>query len=430
MSRIAAKPTMKFPEIHKAILDSMGEGIYVIDRNLIILYANPASIELTGYPAEEAVGKPCYQIFCEQSIRCEDICPPKLAMREKMPILHKEAETRTKDGEIKLTQISFSPFYENGDGTCNGAVIVINDITELRKAEEKIKQQNVFLNTVIDAIPNPFYVIDPNNYRVIMANKAACPGGVPEGTTCHALTHHSTLPCSSDDHPCPVNQVILTGGPVTIEHIHCDNSGKCKDVEVHAFPVFNSDNKIVQIIEYSVDISDRKIAEKRLQELAYYDQLTGIPNRTLLYDCINRAMMTATREDGKLAVLYLDLDRFKSVNDQFGHEAGNNLLKEAGQRILACLRASDTVGRIGGDEFGVLLPRIVTKRGPIAIAERIIAALSQPFQCTAGECRIGASIGISLYPADGDTVDILLEKADAAMYLAKDEGTTSYRFWE
>ena len=421
---------MKFPDIHKAILDSMGEGIYVVDRDLIILYANPASVELTGYTAEESVGKPCYHIFCEQSIRCEDICPPKLAMREKMPILHKEAETRTKEGQIKLTQISFSPFYENGDGKCNGAVIVINDITELRKAEEKIKQQNVFLNTVIDAIPNPFYVINPNNYRVIMANKAACPGGVPEGTTCHVLTHHSTLPCSSDDHPCPVNQVMLTGGPVTIEHVHCDNSGKCKDVEVHAFPVFNCDNKILQIIEYTIDISDRKLAEKRLQELAYYDQLTGIPNRTLLYDRINCAMMTATRENGKLALLYLDLDRFKSVNDQFGHEVGNILLREAGQRILACLRESDTVGRIGGDEFAVLLPRIVSKRGPIAMAERIITALSQPFQCASAECRIGASIGISLYPADGDTVDVLLEKADAAMYLAKDEGATSYRFWE
>jgi PleD family two-component response regulator len=128
---------------------------------------------------------------------------------------------------------------------------------------------------------------------------------------------------------------MLTGGPVTIEHVHCDNSGKCKDVEVHAFPVFNSDNKILQIIEYTIDISDRKLAEKRLQELAYYDQLTGIPNRTLLYDRINCAMMTATRENGKLALLYLDLDRFKSVNDQFGHEAGNILLKEAGQRILA-----------------------------------------------------------------------------------------------
>jgi diguanylate cyclase (GGDEF)-like protein/PAS domain S-box-containing protein len=421
---------MKFPDIHKAILDSMGEGVYVVDRDLIILYANPASVKLTGYTAEESVGRQCYHIFCEQSSRCKDICPPKLAMREKRPILHKEAETRTKGGEIKLTQISFSPFYESGAGACRGAVIVINDITVLRKAEENVKQQNIFLNTVIDAIPNPFYVIDPNNYRVIMANKAACPGGLPEGTTCHVLTHHRAVPCSSDDHPCPVNQVRLTRRPVTIEHIHCDASGECQDVEVHAFPVFNSDNEIVQIIEYCVDISERKLEEKRLQELAYYDQLTGIPNRTLLYDRINRAIMTAKREKGKLALLYLDLDRFKSINDQFGHEAGNIVLKEAALRILACLRESDIVGRIGGDEFAVLLPKIASKRGSIAIAERIIGALSQPFQCAGAECRIGASIGISLYPVDGDTVDVLFEKADAAMYLAKDEGATSYRFWE
>lgn len=417
---------MKFNDIHKAILDSMGEGVYVIDEEMVILYANPAAETLTGYTVGESIGRKCRHIFCEESFRCEEGCPPKRAMQEQKPILHKEAETRTKEGEIKQTQISFSPFYEQGE--CLGTVIVIKDVTELRQAEERVKQQNLFLNTIINAIPNPFYVIDPVSHRISMANKAACPGGVPEGATCHAVTHRSAQPCRGDEHPCPVREVLRTGRHVTVEHVHYKAGGACKNVEVHAFPVFDDDNRIAQVIEYSVDISERKLAERRLKNLAYSDTLTGLANRALFFDRASHALAAAKRNRELFAVLFLDLDRFKAVNDRFGHEIGDRLLVETARRLDSCVREMDTVARMGGDEFAVILSRIASRESAVGTTKRIIASLSQPFALDGVTCAVGVSIGMSLYPSDGDDIDTLLKKADTAMYEAKEEGDSSYRF--
>jgi PAS domain S-box-containing protein len=249
---------MKFISIHEAILNSMSEAVYVIDRNMRIQYANPAAEQLTGYSIDESVGKHCNDIFCEQSYRCDNLCPSKIAMREMAPTLHREAETRTKSGDVRQTQISISPFYD--EEVCVGAVIVTKDISELKKAEENIEHQNAFLTAVIDAFPHPFTVVDAETYELKLANNAAYTGALPEHLTCHGLSHNNAAPCSSEDHPCPFEKVKATGLPVTVEHMHCGADGRCRDVEVHGFPIFDEKGNIVQMIEYSIDISERKQA--------------------------------------------------------------------------------------------------------------------------------------------------------------------------
>jgi PAS domain S-box-containing protein len=129
---------MKFVSIHEAILDSMSEAVYVVDRDMRIQYANPAAEKMTGYSLDESTGRHCDQIFCERSSRCEAGCPPMKAMLEQTPIFHREAETRNKKGDVRQTEISFSPFFD--DGQCIGAVIVIKDISDLKAAEVKIKR--------------------------------------------------------------------------------------------------------------------------------------------------------------------------------------------------------------------------------------------------------------------------------------------------
>jgi PAS domain S-box-containing protein len=257
--------TMNFYSLHETILASMGEAVYVIDRNLRIQYTNPAAEKLTGYSWDEAVGMDCHEVFCEQSHRCEDLCPPKKAMNEAAPILHRDAETRTKSGDVRQTQISISPFFDGA--VCIGAVIVIKDISELKKAEEKIRSQNKFLTAVIDALPHPFYVIDAETYRLKLANYAAYQGDRPEHLTCHQLSHDSSTPCSGAGHPCPLEKVKETGLPVTVEHAHRGADGGNRDVEVHGFPIFDDKGKITQVIEYSIDISDRKQAEADREKL-------------------------------------------------------------------------------------------------------------------------------------------------------------------
>ncbi len=260
---------MQFTSIHKTILNSMSEAVYVVDRTVRIQYANPAAEALTGHRIDDSIGRFCRDIFCEESFRCAEKCPPKQAMKEGRPILHREAETKNVSGELRQTQISISPYYEGAE--CVGAVIVIKDITELREAEERIKKQNEFLRTIIDALPHPFYVIDAQTYEVKLANNAAYAGELAEGVRCHLLSHHHSSPCSHDDHPCPLERVKETGGPVTVDHVHYDAGGATKDVEVHGYPIFDETGKIVQMIEYCVDTSERKTAarerEKLIQEL-------------------------------------------------------------------------------------------------------------------------------------------------------------------
>jgi PAS domain S-box-containing protein len=256
---------MKFINLHEAILNSMSEAVYVVDRDMDILYSNPAAELLTGFSPRESVGEVCHNIFCERSELCSDKCPPKRVMRDQAPILHRDAETRTKSGEVRQTQISISPFYEKDE--CVGAVLIIKDITELKVAEEKIRKQNLFLTAVIDALPHPFTVVDAETHKIKLANYAAYPGKLPENVTCRELFHYQDTPCSGSDKPCTCEQVKETGRPVTVEHRHCAENGACRDMEIHCFPIFDDQGKLVQVIEYCIDISERKQATAEREKL-------------------------------------------------------------------------------------------------------------------------------------------------------------------
>ena len=177
------------------------------------------------------------------------------------------------------------------------------------------------------------------------------------------------------------------------------------------------------------DITDRKQAEERIRSLAHYDSLTGLPNRALFYDRLSQAMGLAKRDRRALALLYLDLDRFKAVNDTLGHDAGDELLKDAAGRIRRQVRESDTVARLGGDEFTVILPKITSRDNAAEVSRKIVDVLRSPFYLgnQKQEARIGTSIGIAIYPADARDMDALIKAADAAMYDAK-QARNTYRF--
>jgi diguanylate cyclase (GGDEF)-like protein/PAS domain S-box-containing protein len=170
------------------------------------------------------------------------------------------------------------------------------------------------------------------------------------------------------------------------------------------------------------DVSERRELERNLRHLAYTDGLTGLPNRTLLHDRLQQALAIASRRDSPVAVFFLDLDRFKVINDSLGHDVGDRVLISVAQRLRACLRDEDTLARLGGDEFAILLPEVSSARGASAVAGKLLSALAGPQLVNGHELTVAASIGIALFPEDGGDVKSLLRSADAAMYSAKARG--------
>lgn len=177
------------------------------------------------------------------------------------------------------------------------------------------------------------------------------------------------------------------------------------------------------------DITERKLAEQKITHMAHHDFLTGLPNRILFFDRLKQAISMAERGGQKGAVVFLDLDGFKGVNDQVGHDAGDLLLQEVSRRLVGIVRASDTMARVGGDEFTFVLNNIGVAENVAAMARKMIAALSEPFDLKGQQCKIGGSIGISIFPDDSSEFGALLKQADEAMYLAKQCGKNTYQFY-
>jgi diguanylate cyclase (GGDEF)-like protein/PAS domain S-box-containing protein len=183
------------------------------------------------------------------------------------------------------------------------------------------------------------------------------------------------------------------------------------------------------VVLTSRDVTERKQAEAHATYLAHHDSLTGLPNRLLMHDRLHQAITQARRSGGQVALMFIDLDRFKLVNDSFGHLMGDALLKEVAVRLTHCLRDTDTVARLGGDEFTIMLPDVAGPQGAGEVAERILSEFAQPFSDSEQELFVSASIGISLFPRDGGAPEDLVKHADTAMYSAKDSGRNNYCYF-
>ena len=239
-------------------------------------------------------------------------------------------------------------------------------------------------------------------------------------------TNFSTLIHSTDQDY--LKQSIKTANsstPSEFTGIHKDNS---------AFPIeLNiSSKKLNQTCIYTViirDITEIKKNEEKLKHQAYYDSLTGIPNRTLFLDRSEIALNQAKRSNEGLAVIFIDLDEFKELNDTLGHDAGDVMLKTVAQRFINCARKSDTVSRRGGDEFTILMPRIKNIEDAVKLAERILLSNKNAISIKEKMVFPKTSMGISIYPHDGDSIETLINNADKAMYYAKESGKNQYSFY-
>jgi diguanylate cyclase (GGDEF)-like protein len=200
-------------------------------------------------------------------------------------------------------------------------------------------------------------------------------------------------------------------------------------VEDSSAPIHDRRGQVTGAVMVLHDVSTARALTLKLAYVAQHDSLTDLPNRALLNDRLTQAITVAHRRHSALAVLYVDLDRFKHINDSLGHAVGDRLLQSAALRLSDCVRASDTVSRLGGDEFVILLSEVTHAHDAALCAEKVLQALRMPYVMDEHELHITASIGIVIYPGDGTEVEALLQNADSAMYEAKDRGRNNYQFY-
>jgi diguanylate cyclase (GGDEF)-like protein/PAS domain S-box-containing protein len=313
----------------------------------------------------------------------------------------------------------------------------------LRESADTLKEERVFLQSIIDAVPDPLVVIR-DNYQILLMNRAAHRHvGQSRENIEGLLCRQAFRPpgqdapwCIGSDEYCPMQAVRSRKRPVLLHREYQDRQGGRHIIEVSAAPLLDRNGQLVGIVESSRDVTERhQIQEQlldnqqRMTHLAYHDALTDLPNRRLFQDRLEHAIHKSQRSQARVAVLFLDLDRFKNINDTLSHAVGDRLLKMVAERLKQCVREGDTVARLGGDEFTVLLEEVEQVETVAHVAQRIVESLARPFVLDYHELYIGTSIGVSLYPEDGADTHSLIRNADSAMYLAKSRGRGNYQFF-
>ena len=299
----------------------------------------------------------------------------------------------------------------------------------LTRKHLQASERSIRLGRLLDKSSNEIYVFDADTLRFTYVNQGGQDNlGYDVKELCE-MTALDLKPKITRDEFLAYIEPLRTGerDQVNFKTIHRRKDGSIYPVEVLLQYSPAEDPPVFMAM--ILDVTEKEKADDRLNYLAYYDSLTGLPNRHLLADRLEQAMKEADRHEQLVAVLFIDLDQFKNINDSLGHDAGDNLLQEAAERLRDCTRACDTVARWGGDEFYVVLQDIQTTYNINIVADKIVKRFSNPFRIQNKTLFITASIGIILYPLDDNNVKSLLKKADIAMYHAKEKGRNNYQYY-
>ncbi|SMC97843.1 PocR ligand-binding domain-containing protein [Sporomusa malonica] len=415
---LQSKIAMNFKD---TLLEAIPNPVFYKDRNGIYLGCNKAFAELLGFSKEKIIGK-----------AASDISPSRFADK------YNEMDARVFDNsqvqsyEYKLMDaagaersvIFNKAAFTNVDGSV-GLVGIILDITARKQIEAKLKESEEHYHLLFNHMINGFVFLQAtpmNNeamydFIILDVNEEyeGIIGQAKEAVINRKIT--DIIPSTNNETPewlLALNKVLNTGEATLLEY-YSKQLSKWLRLSIY------SPKKGYLAIVVS-DITREKRSEEQIQQYAYHDHLTGLPNRRLLDDRLSVAIAQAKRENELIAVIFLDLDNFKPVNDTYGHDAGDELLQQLANRIVSTVRAGDTVSRIGGDEFVVILPKVKTKVEAEQLAVRLLEACRKPFIIRENKVFVSASIGVSIFPDDGMDISELVRTADIAMYHSKRKG--------
>lgn len=297
-------------------------------------------------------------------------------------------------------------------------------LSALGEAQQSLAESEARLRTILEAVHTGFLIVDMETKLIVGANAAAL--RLLEGTRESVIGAPCHIICHDQAKDCPIvggNQQVMNS-----ERTLHTLQGKTLSVLKTVVPIILEGKRY--LLESFVDITMQKRAEEAIRYQAQHDGLTDLPNRARFYESLREGLEVARREGSLAAVLFLDLDRFKAINDSLGHAVGDGLLQQVAQRLAETLRNRDQVARLGGDEFAALLTDLHSPEVAAVVANRLLQALTRPFFVAGYEIHISGSIGIALFPRDGEEVEALLQSADVALYQAKEQGRNTYRYYE
>jgi diguanylate cyclase (GGDEF)-like protein/PAS domain S-box-containing protein len=404
---------------YRQLVDDSPIPILLIQKNHIV-YLNESSRQALALDKQaNLINQPVSSLFTSESRELLYTRLNSLENRVGQPF---EATFRRTDGkEMHVEVLASSVEHEGAPAT----QLVFTDITQRKESEAKLQQAVQIIEHTMEGV-----VITDNDGLITSVNPAFCEiTGYSEAEIIHQ--HLDTL--KSERHPQEFSDEvwdkIRQSGSWRGEVWNQRKNGEVYPVWMTISSVRDEHDSILHYVAVFSDITSIKQSQSQLEHLAHHDSLTNLPNRLLFEDRLQHAISQSKRHNRQLAVLFLDLDRFKNINDTLGHAMGDELLKEVAKRLQQILRDGDTAARLGGDEFTVLVENLEDPSQAAVVASKIQESFKTPFQIAGRELHITTSIGISIYPEDGQTVADLTKNADAAMYQAKEQGRNNYRYY-
>ncbi|KJU81272.1 PAS/PAC sensor-containing diguanylate cyclase/phosphodiesterase [Candidatus Magnetobacterium bavaricum] len=424
--RLSMKESREVKQMVESIMHGITDEIFLITRDYKIVWANESALGKYGYELGEIMGKFCYEVTHQKESPCGVLTEPCVfdELQQGMKSKTVEHVHVSRDGKSSLMEVTVYPIVDE-KGDVSRVVHVSRDITERVKMQEQV----MVLFAAVEQSPVAVVITDITG-KIEYVN--------PQFTK---MTHYKLDEVSgqtlavlkSGKHPQEFYRelwhTILAGKVWHGSMCNKRRNGELYWENQNISPIKNQSGQITHFVAVKTDDTERKRIEEQLYHMANYDTLTDLPNRTLFYERLSEVLKISKRYEHKFAIMFVDLDNFKIVNDVYGHDVGDQLLREAANRLRDCVRTSDTVARMGGDEFTVILSRISKAEDAILIADYIIEALSKPFHLAGNDCFIGTSIGISVFPSDGEDAELLVANADVAMYHVKNSGKNAYRFY-